>query len=150
MDWSMPGFSVLYYLVKFPQTHAHWVSDAIQSSHPLSSHFPLALNFSQHQDLFQWVGSSHQVAKVLEFWHQSFQWIFMTDFLQDWLVWSSCCPRDSQESFPAPQFKSINSLVLSLLYGPVLTSTHDYWKNYSFDCMDLCQQTDGSVFQNTV
>ena len=54
--------------------------------------------------------------------------------IQDWLVWSLCGPRDSQESFPAPpQFKSINSSALSLLYGPALTSVHDYWKNYSFD-----------------
>ena len=69
----------------------------------------------------------------LEFQHQSFQWIFRIDFLYDWLVWSPCCPRDSQESSPAPQFESINSLVLSLLYGPTLTSIHDYWKNHSFD-----------------
>ena len=58
--------------------------------------------------------------------HQSFQWIFGTEFLWDWLVWSPCFPRDSQESSPAPQFDSINFLVLSLLYGPTLTSIHDY------------------------
>ena len=75
----------------------------------------------------------HQVAKVLEFQlqHLSFQWIFRTDFLEDWLVWSLCCPRDSQESSPTPQFKSINTSVLSFLYGPTLTSIHDSWKNYS-------------------
>ena len=73
---------------------------------------------------FQWVSSSHQVAKVLalQLQHQSFQWILRTDFLQDWLVWSLCSPRDSQESSPTPQFKSINPLALSLLYGPTLTS----------------------------
>ena len=67
---------------------------------------------------FQWVSSSHQVAKVLELQlqHQSFQWIFRTDFLKDWLVWSPCSPRDSQESSPTPQFKSISSLALSFLY----------------------------------
>ena len=70
--------------------------------------------------------------------HRSFQWIFRTDFLKDWPVWSLCCPRDSQESSPTPQLKSINSLVLSLFYGPTLTSIHDYWKNQSFDSMDLC------------
>ena len=61
----------------------HWVSDTIQPSHPLSSPYPPAYNLSQHQGLFQWVSSSHQVAKVLEFQlqHQSFQWIFRTDFL---------------------------------------------------------------------
>ena len=70
----------------------------------------------------------------------SFQWIFRADFPQDWLVWSPCCPRDSQESSPAPQFKSINSFVLNFLYGPTLTSIHDYWQNHSFDYTDLCRQ----------
>ena len=54
--------------------------------------------------------------------------------------------RDSQESSLAPQFKGINSLALSLLYGPTLTSIHDYWKNHSFDYMDLCRQSDVSAF----
>ena len=86
-------------------------------------------NLSQHQGLFQWISSSHQVAKVLELQLQSFQWIFS---VWDGLVGSPCSPTDSQESSPTPQFKSINSLVLSLLCGPTLTSTHDYWKNHSF------------------
>ena len=96
---------------------------------------PPGFNLSQHQALFQWVSSLHQVAKkVLEFQleHQSFQWTFRTDFLYDWLVGSPCSPRDSQESSPTPQFKSINSLVLSFLYSPTLTSIYDYWKNHSF------------------
>ena len=65
------------------QTHVHWVSDAIQPSHPLSSPSPPTFNLSQHQSLSKWVSSSHQVAKVLEFQlqHQGFQWIFRTDFL---------------------------------------------------------------------
>ena len=62
------------------------------------------------------------------------------------MVWSPCCPRDSQESYPTPQFKSINSSVLSLLYGPTLTSIHDYCKYHSFDYTDLCQQSDVSAF----
>ena len=72
----------LHYLLDFVQTHVHWVGDAIQPSHPLSSPSPLALNRSQHQGLFQWVISSHQVAKVLELQlqHQSFQWIFRVDW----------------------------------------------------------------------
>ena len=57
--------------------------------------------------------------------------------LHSWLVWSPCCPRDSQESSPAPSFESINSWALSLPYGPTLAFIHDYWKNYSFDYMDL-------------
>ena len=76
MDCSTPGFPVLHYLLEFAQTHVHWIRDAIQPSHPLSPPFPLVLNLSQHQGLFQRVGSSHQVAKVLELQHehQSFQW----------------------------------------------------------------------------
>ena len=62
----------------------------------------------------------------------SFQWIFRTNFLEDWLVWSPCTPRNPQESSPTPQFKSINSSVLSFLYSATLTSIHDYWKNHSF------------------
>ena len=75
---------------------------------------------------FQWVSSLHRVAKVLELQLHSFQWIFRTDFLQDELVWSLCCPQDSQKSSPTPQFKSINSLVLSLLHSPTLTSIHNH------------------------
>ena len=122
MDHGMPGSPVLHYLPEFTQAHVHWVNGAIQPSHPLSPPFPLALNISQHRGLFQWVHSSHQVTKVLEppLQHQSFQWIFRVDF-QLWLVWSPCSPKDSQESSPAPQFKSINSWVLSLLYSPAFT-----------------------------
>ena len=110
----MPGFPVLHQLLDLAQTHVHRVGDAIQPSHPLSSPSP-AFNLSLHQGLFQWASSLNQVAKVLEFQlqYQSFQWIFRTDFLYDWLVWSPSSPRDSQESFPTPQFKSINSLVLA-------------------------------------
>ena len=70
---------------------------------------------------------------ALQLQHQSFQWIFRADFLQDCLVVSPYSPRDSQESSPTPQFKSINSSALSSLYGPILTSIHDYWKKHSFD-----------------
>ena len=62
-----------------------------------------------------------------------------------WTGWISSCPRDSQESFPTPQFKSINSLPLSFLYGPILTSIHDCWKNHSFDYINLFQQGDVSA-----
>ena len=74
-DCSMPGFPVHHQLPEFIQTHILWVWDHIQPSHPLSSHSPLAFSLSQHQGLFTWVSSSHQVAKVLEFQcqHQSFQ-----------------------------------------------------------------------------
>ena len=72
MDCSTPSFSVLYYLPEFAQTHVYWVGDAIQPSYPLPSPPPLALNISQHQGLFQWVSSLHQVAKVLDLQNQSF------------------------------------------------------------------------------
>ena len=83
MDCSMPSFPVHHQLLELVQTHVHWVGDAIQPSHPLSSPSPPTFNLSQHQGLFQWVSSSHQVAKVLEFQlqHQSFQWIVRSDFL---------------------------------------------------------------------
>ena len=81
---------------------------------------------------------------VFQLQYQSFQ--IRVDFLYDWLIWSPCSPRGSQESSPVPQFKSINSLALSLLYDLTLTSVHDYWKNHSFDYMDFCQQSDISAF----
>ena len=117
MDCSTLGLPVHHQLPEFTQTHVHRVGDAIQPSHPLSSPSPPTFNLSQHQGLFQRVSSLHQVAKVLELQlqHQSFQWIFRTDFLQDGLVGSPCSPRDSQESSPIPQFKGINSSALNFL-----------------------------------
>ena len=143
MDCSTPALPVHHQLPEFTQTYAYWVSDVIQPSHPQSIPSPPALNLSQHQGLFKWVSSSHQVAKVLEFQlhHQSFQWIFRTDFLYDGLIESPCSPRDSQESSPTPQFKSISSLVLSFPYSPTLISIHDHWKNHSLDKTDLCWQS---------
>ena len=108
--------------------------------HPLSSTSPLASSLVQHQSLFQWVSSSHQVTKVLELQHHSFQWIFRVNFLEDGLVGSPCSPGDSQESSPTPQFKSINSSALSFLYGSALTCIHDYWNTHTFDYMDFCWQ----------
>ena len=105
---------------------SQWCHPTISSSViPFSSclqSFPSSGSFPMSQ-------LPHQVDKVLElqFQHQSFQWIFRIYFLYDWLVWSPYCPRDSQESSPALQFENISSLVLSLLYGPALTSVHDYW-----------------------
>ena len=83
MNHSTPGLPVHHQLLQFTQTHFHWVDDAIQPSHPLLSPSSPALNLSQHQDLFQWGSSSHQVAKVLEFQlqHQSFQWTSRTNLL---------------------------------------------------------------------
>ena len=84
MDYSTLGFPVHHQLLELAQTHVHCISDAIQPSHPLSSPSLPAFNLSQHQGLFQWASSLHQVARVLEFQlqHQSFQWIFRTDFFR--------------------------------------------------------------------
>ena len=89
MDCSTPGLPVHHQLPEFTQTHVHWVSHAIQSSHPPSSPSPPAFNLSQHQGLFQWVYSPHQVAKVteLQLQHQSLHWIFSTDsWIAKWLT----------------------------------------------------------------
>ena len=130
MNHSTPGLPVHHQLQEFTQTHVHRVGDAIQPSHLLSSPSPPALNPFQHQSLFQWVNSSHEVAKVLEFQlqHQFFQWIPRTDLLSNGLVGSPCSPKDSQEPSPTPQFKSVNSSALSFLHSPTFTSIHDYWK----------------------
>ena len=135
MNRSTPGLPVHHELLEFTQTQIHRVSDAIQPSHPLSSPSPSAPNPSQLQSLFQWVNSSHEVAKVPEFQlqHHSFQRNPRADLLQDGLVGSPCSPRDSQESSPTPQFKSINSSALSFLHSPTLTSIHDHGKNHSLD-----------------
>ena len=128
MNHSMPGLPVHYQLLEFIQTHVHWVSDAIQSSHPRSSPSPIALNLSQHQGLFKLVSPSHQVAKVLELLlqHYSFQWTPRTG----WIYLQS---KGLSRDFQTPQFKSINSSVLSFLHNPTLTSIHDYWKIHSLD-----------------
>ena len=131
MNHSTLGLPVHHQLQEFTQTHVYRVGDTTQPSHPLSSPSPPAPNPSQHQGLFPWVNSSHQVAKVLEFQLQhpmniqDFQWIFRTDFLWDWLVGSPCSPMDPQESSLTPQFKSINSSALSFFYGLILTPIHD-------------------------
>ena len=101
---------------------------------PASGSFPVSLLF---QSSGQRIGASAS-ASVLPMNIQSW-------FPLSWVVWS-CSSRDSQESSPAPQFESINFSVLSLLYDLTLTSVHDYWKNHSFNYMDLCQQRDVSAF----
>ena len=135
MNRSTPRLPVHHRLPEFTQTRVHWVSDAIQPSHPLPSPSPPAPNPSQHQSLFQWVNSTHEVAQVLEFQlqHQSFQRNPRVDLLHNGLVGSPCSPRDSQDSSPTPQFKSINSSALSLLHSSTLTSIHDHRKNHSLD-----------------
>ena len=112
------------------------IGDAIQPSHPLSSPSPPAFSLSQHQSLFHWVSSSHQVAKVLEFQLFSFspssEYSGLPSFRIDWfdcLVSKGFSRVFSNTTVHKHQF---------LLYGPTLTSIHDYWKNHSFDYTDLC------------
>ena len=139
---QQPRSPVHHQLWECTQTHVHQVGDAIKPSHLLLAPSPPAFNLSQHQGLFHSVSLSKQVGKVLEFHlqHQSFQWTFRTDFLYVSLVWTPYSPRGSQESSSTPQFKSINSLVLSFLYGPTFTSIRDYWKKHSF------RQSNASAF----
>ena len=134
IDCSSAGFPVLQSLLKDRISSLRVCSQSRPLCwwcHPTISSLVvsslLVLNLSQHQGLFQWVGSSHQVTKVLQFQlqHHSFQWTFRVDFLWNWLVLSPCSPRDSQEFSPAPQFKNIHYSVLSLLYVPALISIHD-------------------------
>ena len=112
----------------------HWVSDAIQPSHPLvpfsscPQSLPASESFPMSQ-LFTWGGQSTGVSALASFLPNKSQ----ADLLQNGLVGYPCSPRDSQESSLAPQFKSINSLVLSFLHSPTLTSIHDHWKNHSLD-----------------
>ena len=139
MDCSTPGLPDPHHLLKFAQVHVRWIGDAMQPSHPLTPSFPSALNLSQHNGLFQWVGCSHQVAKILELQlqHQSFQWVFRVDFLKiDWC--------DSLA------VQGTNYLALCLLYDLALTTVHDHWEDHSLDYMDLCRQSDVSAFQHTV
>ena len=88
MDCRMPGFLVFHCLPDLAQTHVHWVNDAIQPSRSLSPLSPPAFSLFKHQELFQWVDSLPQVARVLELQlqHQSFQWIFRVDFKMGWSV----------------------------------------------------------------
>ena len=148
MNCSMLDLPVHHKLPEFTQTDAHRVGDVIQPSHPLSSPSPPARNPSQHHGLFQWVNTLHEVAKVLEFQlqHQSFWWTLRTDLLKDGLVGFPCSPKDSQESSPTSQFKSINFLALSFLHSPTLTFIHDRWKNHSLNQMDLCWWSNVSAF----
>ena len=131
VDCSTPGLPVLHQLPESAQTHVHWVSDAVQPSHPLSSPSPPAFNLSQHQ------GFSNESVIQIRWPDWSFSFSISPSNEHSGLAsfrigWSPCCPRDSQESSLA-QFKTINSWVLSLLYGPTLTSKRDYWKNHRFD-----------------
>ena len=147
MNCSTPGLPVHHQLPEFTHTEVHQVSDAIQPSHPLLSPSPPGPNPSHHQSfpmsqLFAWGGQSIRVSALASFLQRTPR----TDLLSDGLVGYPCSSRDSQESSPIPQFKSINSSGLSFLYSPTLTSTHDHRKNHNLDKMDLWWQSNVSPF----
>ena len=135
MDCSTPGFPVLYHLPKSAQTHVHWVGDTIQPSHPLLSPSPPAFNLSSHQGLFQWVGSLHQVAKVLELQlqHQSFNdYSGLISFRVDWF--DILAVQGTLNSLLQHHISKASILWCSTLFMVQLfTSIHDCWKSHSFD-----------------
>ena len=134
MDCSTPGFPVHHQLPEFTQTHVHWVSYAIQPSHPLSSLSPPAFDLCQRQGLFKWVSSSHHVAKVLEI-SASASVLPMT--IQDWYplgytVWISLQSRGLSRVFSntTVQKHQFFSAQPSLWFNSHIVN--DYWKNHSF------------------
>ena len=132
-DCSTPGFPVQHQLPKLAQTHVDWIGDAIQPSHPVVpfsclQSFPASGSFLVGQ-FFASGGQNIGTSASTSVLSMNFQdW-----FPLGWTGWISFSPRDSQESSPTPQFKSMHSSALSFLYSPTLTSIHDYWKNHSFD-----------------
>ena len=134
INHSTPGLPVHHQLLEFTQTPVHWVGDAIQPSHPLLSPSPPARNLSQHQGLFKWVNSSLRWPK---YWSFSFnispsnEHPRLISFRMDWL--DLLAVQGTLKSSQTPQFKSINSSVLSFLHSPILTSIRDYWKNHILD-----------------
>ena len=146
MDCSTPVFPVPHHLLELAQTRVHWVSFAIQPSHPLSSPSPPALNLSQHQSLFWWSGSLHQMAKVLELQHQSFN--EYSGLISFRIYWFDLIVQGTLKSLL--QHHSLKASILqhfNLFYGLTFTSMHDYWENHRFAYMNLCQKSDVSAFQ---
>ena len=124
MDCSMPGLPVHHQLPELTQTHVHWIGDAIHPFHPLSSPSPPTFNLSQYQGLFQWVSSSHQLAKVLELQFQhspSNEYSGLISFRSGLISLQS---KGLLRVFSRTTVQ--NTLVLSLLYGPTLISIHEY------------------------
>ena len=134
MNRSTPGLPVHHQLPESTQTHVHWVGDAIQPSHPLSFPSPPALNLSQHQGLFQWVSSSHQVAKVLEFQfqHQSFQWTPGLISL-GWTGWISLQSKRLSRIFSNTTVLShVQLFVTPWTIQSMEFSRPEYWSGYPF------------------
>ena len=134
--WTVAGLPVLHHLLEFAQAHVLSVvplSSCLQSF-PASGSFPMIWLFISGGQSTGALASVSVLPMNIQGWFP--------------LGWTGLISLQSKalKSLLQPQFKSINSLLLSLLYGPTLTSIHDYWKNHSFDYMDLCQQSDVSAF----
>ena len=139
MNCSTPSLRVHRQILEFTQTYIHWLGDAIQLSNPLSSPFPPDPNPSQHQNLFQWVNSLHEVAKVVEFQ-------LLASFIPkntqnwsplEWTGWISLQSMGLSRVFSKTTVQKHHPLAPSFFHIPNLTSIHDYWKNNSFDLMDF-------------
>ena len=148
MGCRSPAFPDLHHLPKFAQTHVHWVGDAIQTSHPLLLTSPPVLNLSHRQDLFQWVGSLHQVAKLFG---ASTSASFLPMSIQGWFplgltVLISLQSKELSRVFSSTTIQKHQFFSIQLLYGPTLTSLYDYWKNHRVDYSHLCEQSKVSVF----
>ena len=134
MNCSTPGLPVHQQHPESTQTHVHWVGDAIQPSHPLLSPSPPALNLSQHQGLFKWVSSSHQMSKVLEFQlqNQSYQWTPRTDLLEDgWFALLAV--QGTLKSLLQYHSSKASILWHSAFFIVRHTSIHDHLENHSLD-----------------
>ena len=139
MDCSMPGFPVLHHLPEFVQTHVHWVNDAIQPSYPLLPTSPPAFNLSQHQVFSNEPALHIRWPKYCGFSlsiSPSNEYSGLISFRIDW------CELLAVQGtlkclFQHHSSKAMSSSTLRLLYGPTLPSIHNYWKNHSFDYMDL-------------
>ena len=144
MDCGMPGFPIPHYLWEFTQTYVH---ESVMPSNHLSLAPTSALNLSQHQGLFSELALPKWWPRYRSFRYSirpSNKYTGLIPFRIDWFDLPAV--QGTLESSPAPQSESVNSSVLSLLYGPTHMFVHDYWKNHRFYYMDLCQQSDIPAF----
>ena len=135
MDCSKPGFPVFHHFPELAQSHVHWIGDAIQSSFSASGSFPMSGLFASGGQSIGTSASAPVLPMNIQGW-----------FPLGWTGLISLLSKGLSRASPAPQFRSINSSALSFLYSPTLTSIHDYWKNHSFDYVDLCRQSNVSAF----
>ena len=151
MDYSTKGFPILHCLLEFAQIHVHWVDDAIQPSHPLSSPSLPAFNLPQHQGLFH---DSALCIRWPKYWSFSFsispsnEYSGLISFRMHWF--DLLAVQGTLKSSPAPWFESINFLALSLLYGSTVKSIHDYWKIHTSDYIQTFVGKVMSLLFNTV